>query len=78
MKKVYTMTAPFDLAKTVIMTTGSQVRKLNIEGEDRPPVTASPDAHLRWLLLQDAKSQWSAVATCAEEALFLTTFASKV
>ena len=34
-KKVYTADGAVHLAKTVIMTTGSQVRKLNIEGEDR-------------------------------------------
>ena len=70
-KKVYTADGAVHLAKTVIMTTGSQVRKLNIEGEDR----LSGDGFF-------FKDKEIAVVgggdSALEEALFLTTFASKV
>ena len=63
-KKVYTADGAVHLAKTVIMTTGSQVRKLNIEAKTDSPVTASPGAQPAMASSsRTRKSQWSAVAT---------------
>lgn len=79
-KKVYTADGAVHLAKTVIMTTGSQVRKLNIEGEDR-----LSGYGVSWCATCDGfffKNKEIAVVgggdSALEEALFLTTFASKV
>ena len=79
-KKVYTADGAVHLAKTVIMTTGSQVRKLNIEGEDR-----LSGYGVSWCATCDGfffKDKEIAVVgggdSALEEALFLTTFASKV
>ncbi len=79
-KKVYTADGAVHLAKTVIMTTGSQVRKLNIEGEER-----LSGYGVSWCATCDGfffKGKEIAVVgggdSALEEALFLTTFASKV
>ena len=74
-KKVYTADGAVHLAKTVIMTTGSQVRKLNIEGEDR-----LSGYGVSWCATCDGfffKDKEIAVVgggdSALEEALFLTT-----
>ncbi len=80
LRRLFSPTVPCTLAKTVIISTGSQYRKLGVEGED----TLSGYG-VSWCATCDGfffKDKEIAVVgggdSALEEALFLTTYASKV